>query len=139
MKRATYKLIPLVLAVIILFTTTTVYAATWPEIDLCYEGLARSAVTLDISDTGLAQCTAKATLSSGYSANVTATLQQSTDRVSWDSIKEWSGSGTRIVTAQGIYYVLSGYYYRLKVTIELYNSNSELVDTVPAYSTTKYY
>lgn len=139
MKKRTLKRLLCLIVLLILLTNTFVSAAMPSIIAPYYEGLYRLATSLVISDTGLAQCIGKASLKSGYSADMTVTLQQSSNQSSWTGIKDWTASGSYAVSVNENYFVVSGYYYRLKITIKVYDNNSNLVETVPTYSATKYY
>lgn len=69
---------------------------------------------------------------SSYTCDLTMELQQKDG--SWNTIKEWTTSGSGTVELDKIWYVLSGYTYRVKVTVDVYNSAGKLVETESAYS-----
>ncbi len=63
-------------------------------------------------------------------------LQRSTDKLHWESIKTWSSkrSGDGVHEIDKIYSVMSGYYYRLQLDVEVTNG-SRVIETETTYST----
>ena len=103
-----------------------------------YEGITQVSTSIDISSTSLgadlAKCLGLVLLYKGYSADVTLSLQRSSDESNWDIIKSWSASGEEEVEIYKEYFVLSGYYYRLNIIVYVYDSNDELVEIVSKQS-----
>ena len=139
MKRRTLKRLLILTLLVILLANTFVSAAGSSIIAPYYEGLYHTYSSLTISDIGLTECVGKASLKGGYSGEITVTLQQSSDRVTWTGIKDWTDSGLYALSVSENYFVATGYYYRLKITVKVYDGSSNLVETVPAYSSIKYY
>ena len=52
----------------------------------------------------------------------------------WETVKSWSKYGVETITLEKEWYVASGYTYRLECSIEVYDSNMMLCETVAAYS-----
>lgn len=99
-----------------------------------YSGLTSG---LSITDAGKAHCTATVNGYSGYSVEITMSLQKSANGTSWTSIYSWSTSGTGSVTLSKDRYVATGYYYRTKSVFDSYNSSGKLADSVTLYSPIK--
>ncbi len=75
------------------------------------------------------------TLSKGYTYELTLYLQRSTDKLHWSSIKNWSltESGDGFHTVDEIYSVMSGYYYRTQLDIEV-TKGGRVIETETTYS-----
>ena len=52
----------------------------------------------------------------------------------WETIKSWNTSGSDTITLEKEWYVASGYAYRLKNTIYVYDSDDLLGESADAYS-----
>lgn len=69
---------------------------------------------------------------------ITMTLQRSSGN-SWEDVKSWSTSGTPSATLAKERYVVSGYYYRVKVTASAYTSSGSFIEQLTVYSGDKEY
>lgn len=65
----------------------------------------------------------------GYNCNVTAVLQRSTNGSTWTNIKTWTEPKAILHDITRTYAVLSGYKYRLQLTVKTYNSSGTLTNT----------
>lgn len=74
---------------------------------------------------------------SGYTAKVVTELQRLVNG-QWTTINTWSDSDTFYAVTSNNYYVVSGYYYRLKTTHQAI-SNGSVIETVVKYSSSIYY
>lgn len=105
-----------------------------PPIQLQYEKINTILSALTISSSGKATCNAKAVLlDKNYTCTVTMTLQQK-DGNTWYTVKNWSSSGTGVVYCDENWYVVSGYTYRVKATVKVYNSSGTLIENEAVYS-----
>lgn len=68
--------------------------------------------------------------------SLTLYLQRSTDKLHWESIKDWdlTRSGDGVHEINEIYSVMSGYYYRTQLDVEVTNG-SRVIETETTYST----
>ena len=57
----------------------------------------------------------------------------------WETVKSWSKNGSGTITLDKEWYVASGYTYRLKCLISVYDSDGLLGESVPVYSSHYYY
>ena len=85
---------------------------------------------LDFNWLGGAKCTGRVNLENGYTGDLTVTLQRSTNQVLWDDVKTWTASGSETVEIDKTYYVKSGYYYCVELTVDAYNAAGTLIETV---------
>ena len=139
MKKRITKLAAMLLAVIMLLSALPVSAAN-SEISLFrYDNVYRILVSLNISDKGLSNCYGKITLHAGASVDMSLILQKSTDQVNWSDEKTWVADGSYVVTIDKDYYVVSGYYYRVKLSGTVYDSSGAYVESPLTYSSVKYY
>ena len=139
MKKRITKLAAMLLAVIMLLSALPVSAAN-SEISLFrYDNVYRILVSLNISDKGLSNCYGKITLHAGASVDMRLVLQTSPDQVNWSDEKTWVADGSYVVTIDKDYYVVSGYYYRVKLSGTVYDSSGAYVESPLAYSSVKYY
>lgn len=56
------------------------------------------------------------------------------DTQEWETVKSWNTSGSDTITLEKEWYVVSGYAYRLKNNIYVYDSNNLLGESTSAYS-----
>lgn len=100
-----------------------------------YVRIATFNIDFDIASDGKSTCYSKVT--SAYltdTVDVTMELQR-VNNGDWETVKTWTGSGTRQVSLDKIWYVLSGYTYQLCITAEVYDANGNLKETETEYST----
>ena len=57
----------------------------------------------------------------------------------WETVKSWSKYGVETITLEKEWYDASGYIYRLKCVVSVYDSNNLLGEAVAAYSSYYYY
>ena len=99
-----------------------------PEISPRYAYIRDTEADLEITG-GLANCSASVSApTSSYDVELTVELQQ--NRSGWDTIKTWTDSGTRYVSA---------YDYRVKATATVYNSSGREIESATFYSYTESY
>lgn len=98
-----------------------------------YEVLYSISASLNISDSGRADCTASVRVPSGYKVELLAELQQK-DGSRWETIHDWEASGSTRISVYGPWYVLPGYSYRLKVTATTYDSSGNFIEAPVEYS-----
>lgn len=139
MKKRITKLSAMLLAAVMLLSVVPVSAVN-PEISpLRYDNVSRMFVSLSISDKGLSSCYGEIVLRGGASADMSLILQKSKNQVSWSDEKTWTTDGSYVVLIDKDYYVVSGYYYRVKLSGTVYNSSGAYSETALAYSSVKYY
>ncbi|MBM6888198.1 hypothetical protein [Pseudoflavonifractor phocaeensis] len=97
-------------------------------------GVAIMNCRLSISSGGNASCFGDVSMSAGYDSEITLALQRSTNGRTWSNVASWSGSGSETLTKSR--FVTSGYDYRCKLTVKVYNSSGEYVITYSQYSDT---
>lgn len=121
---------------------STLHACRWfrtsneePLIEPRYEVIYTISTTLNISDSGRAECYASVRIPSGYEVDLLAELQQKNGN-RWETIHDWEDSGSERVSVSGPWYVMSGYSYRLKVTATTYDAAGTFVEAPVEYSTT---
>lgn len=135
MKKRISKFLSMFLALSCITTTLSNAAAIEPR----YVGLSSLIVSFDISSSGLSVSYGSASLRSGYTADLSLELQRSSNGYSWSTIKDWSTSGSGKITLEKSYYVVAGYDYRAKCSVQVYDSHGNLVDSDTAYSATVSY
>ena len=57
----------------------------------------------------------------------------------WETVKSWSKYGVETIVLEKEWYVASGYIYRLKCVVSVYDSSDMLGETVDVYSNYYYY
>lgn len=100
------------------------------------EGLFNTIIDLNIDSRGLADCFAKITLQSGYSADATLTLlQKNPNSGVWTEVDTWSSNSTNVtLRISETKYVMSGNSYALQLNADIYNSSGKLVDSISKLS-----
>ena len=89
-----------------------------------YKGIASITSGLTISNTGKATCNGNIMLWDDYTANVTVELKQD-----GTTIKTWTSSGSEVVSAGGIYYVVSGHTYIVTTSVTVYTADGKFVES----------
>jgi len=97
-----------------------------------YVALTQLSADLSIDSGGCAVCTGTADVALGYTCDVTLELQQKINS-NWGSIKTWTSSG-RTNSFDKIWFVKSGYEYRLQITANVYNLSNVLIESVVSHS-----
>ena len=97
-------------------------------------GIAKMNCQLDISSGGNASCFGDVSMSAGYDSEIILALQKSTNGRNWSNVASWTGSGSDTLTKSS--FVTSGYDYRCKLTVKVYNSAGKYVTTYTQYSDT---
>ena len=132
------KILSLGLVLIFTCTLTLPAVAINDGAEPYYIGLSRVTVSLDIQPTtlgaDLANCYTLVRLYTGYSADVTLSLQRSSDEVDWSTVKSWSDSGEEEIKIDKEYYVVNGYSYRLAVLVYVYYESGSLAEIITKYS-----
>ena len=109
--------------VLVCLISATQVSAFANEITPRYVGISLIAADLDISTSGRASCYGYANVLSGYSADLTVSLQRD-----GKTIKSWSDSGEDEVEIIGTYYVTPGHDYQVVVSAVVENSRGSVVD-----------
>lgn len=108
------------------------------EIEPRYEIISVITASLNISDSGRADCYSAVKVPTGYKVELLAELQQNNGG-RWETIRDWEASGSNRVSVSGPWYVMPGYSYRLKVTVTAYDSNGNFIEAPVEYSPTRDY
>lgn len=141
MKRIKFnRILSFFAALCLLVSAASAAVPTEDTVQPRYTGISKLTADLSISSSGYASCYGYVRLSSSsYSANMTVELQRSGNGTSWTTIKDWSTSGSYTLELDKGWYVVSGYYYQVVTTVEVYNSSGSLVGTAPGSSVSVYY
>lgn len=125
------KLLTLVSCIlIVVLAVSAASAAISPR----YTYIKSTYTELTINQSGLSNCySITETSTSTHTISVNVELQKRSGSGSWQYVKDWDTSGSLFAELDKSWYVLSGYEYRAKTTIEVY-SGSTRVETVTEYS-----
>lgn len=138
MKKRISKLLSTIL-VLSCITTAFSSATATSIVQPRYTGIASISAALRIPSGGASVPYGSVYVRDGYSADMTLELQRSSNGYSWSTIKDWTTSGTGVLTLEKTYYVTPGYDYRAKCSVKVYNSSGALVDNTYEYSATVSY
>ena len=133
MKKLFTKTFTLALCIVIA-ATVTIVGAEETEIMPRFVGINMQAAGLTINEYGRATCSCSVIVKTGYSVDVTMTLEQ--DGV---AIKSWTGSSTSRVDLSNPYYVSSGYDYQVIVTTRVSTSQGSYLCSYTTESPVKSY
>lgn len=122
MKRYVKRCMGLALVLVCLISATQVSAFA-NEITPRYVGISLIAADLDISTSGRASCYGYVAVESGYSVDLTVSLQRD-----GRTIRSWSDSGDEDIEITGTYYVTPGHDYQVVVSAVVENSRGSVVD-----------
>lgn len=92
-----------------------------------YVAIRQFITSLSISTAGQARCLGTASLHGGYTCSARLELQQQRG-TNWVTIKTWTASGQSINILEN-YGVTSGYNYRVKTTLQVFNSSNQVVES----------
>ena len=105
-----------------------------------YTNIIQYYADLEITSAGRADCYVYIKLANTTdSVTLTMTLQRSSDKTNWSDVKSWSTTGKSTVYLDESYYVVSGYYYQLVATANVYTSAGSLAETASTPSGTVKY
>lgn len=140
-KRHTLRLLACLLALCICAAPLSALAALPDDTSVSpfYTGIATVTRSLEVSNSGCATCYGKIVVRSGYTADMELALQLSSDGDSWSAIKTWTTSGSGTLTLDKIYFVSSGYYYRVVCSADIYDSDGDFVEGIAESSGSWYY
>lgn len=137
MKKILKRLVPMLVMIALL--SIQVSATTASKVSPRYTGIYTFAVGCDVTTSGRTDNYGRVELRDGYTADMTLTLQRSSDGVTWYEVKSWETTGEDIVVLDKSYYVSSGYNYRAKCVVEIYDENGTFVESDTLRSNSKYY
>ena len=127
------SVVVLTLAFVLCFSAAAESSVDTQQMEPFYTGIASMQPSVIISSSGSANCLDKVLMKSGYTDDVTWTLQHQVGN-SWVSNMHWSASGKTQINLNKNYFVTKGYTYRLKTVAVVYNSNGSVVETATKYS-----
>ena len=137
------KIIPFVCVLLVfsmLSSTALAYEPETPEDDPVdpspYTYISSIFVNFDISSSGLTDDYCRVYIpNSSCSCWVYMYLQRwNSGTGEWETIKTWSTDGSGTITLEKEWYVASGYAYRLKIIVYVYDSDGLLGESAAAYS-----
>ena len=99
-----------------------------------FVGINMIVANLTINEYGRASCGCSVLVDTGYSVDVTMTLER--DGV---AIKSWTGSGSSRVDMSNPYYVTSGYDYQVIVTVRVKTAEGSYLCSYTEHSPVKSY
>lgn len=118
-------------------------AAAVPEenetVQPCYTGISNFITEFYITD-GTAHCYSSVLVSSASnSGKLFMHLQRSSDGENWYNYVNWSESGSGFISLDKDRAVLSGYYYRIYCSANVYDANGTLLGINTCASNSAYY
>lgn len=104
-----------------------------------YKAITDITAEVSISSDGVATCHGVArTTSTDYSCILTMELQRKV-KGSWEPVYTWEKEGSLSASLYKDYAVTSGYYYRVYVTVEVYDEDGTLLDDANLSSNIQFY
>ncbi len=140
-----HRILTRILAAALAFTLlgTTASAAVAPEENIVqprFLTVASIVAEREMTFPGLIDCYSDVTLNNlSYTATLKMELQRSSNGTTWTTLKSWNTSGTSFVALDKSWYVLPGYQYQVKATVEVRNSAGTHLETVTKYSAILHY
>lgn len=140
MRKLIFRLMALVLVVSLLSAPAAVFATDSSETTLQprYTNINSIAAAVSINAYGKASCTGSASLTYASDTGKIIMYLQQKQGNTWYTIESWTDSVEPLFLS-GARYVASGYYYRCKTVLTVYDSSGNIVDGGSAYSQTVYY
>ncbi len=137
------RFIPFVCALLLFCMISPVAFALDPELPADdpldpspYSYIAMIDIDFDISSSGLTDDYCQVYIpDTSCTAILDMYLQRwNTSTSRWETVKSWSKQGVETITLEKEWYVASGYTYRLKCIISVYDSDGLLGETAAAFS-----
>lgn len=126
--------VAVLLAVLMVSGSATAFAAMPETVEPMYTGILSVRPEIKIGHLGEISCTDTVSVRSGYTASVTWELQYGQNG-NWAKNMTWEKSGTGNISLKTTRYAMSGFSYRLKTTVKVYNAKGTLVESPVKYST----
>lgn len=128
------RFVSMTLALLLAFSLAlTVSAAQAVQPRLIYLSDATCTLSFNTS-TGAATCTARAATIENLEIQMECKLQRYNNN-KWNNAKTWNVSGMECATLNKTWTVPGGYDYRLYVTIKVYDSNGNCIETATRQDT----
>ena len=131
------KVVTLLLTIVLVLGIMAPAAFAFAENDAVqprYFRISTFDIAFDISSSGKSSCYSKiVTYESTDTIDLTIELQRDGGS-GWSTIKTWTGEDTGRISLDKVWYVTSGYEYRLRITAEVYDTNGKLLETQIDYS-----
>ena len=140
MKKLLFRIISLILVVSLISAPATVFAADSTEdaVQPCYTNITSIAAAISIDSYGKASCSGSAVLTySSDTGKIIMYLQQKQGS-GWYNLYSWTDTEKPLYLSNSRY-VYSGYYYRVRTVLTVYDSAGNVVDAGQAVSQTVYY
>lgn len=134
MKKLSMKALCLILCMVIMTMVTVVSADDSLGIMPRFVGIDAQVANLTIDGNGRASCGCSVLVDTGYSVNVTMSLEQD-----GTPIKSWTGSSTSRVDMSKPYYVTAGHSYQVVVTTRVSTAGGSYLCSYTEYSPVKSY
>lgn len=125
--------VAVLLAVFLVGGSATAFAAMPETVEPMYTGISSVRPVITINRLGEISCTDSVSVKSGYTAKVTWELQYGQNG-NWAKNMTWEKSGTGNISLNATRNALSGFDYRLKTTVKVYNAKGTLVESPVKYS-----
>lgn len=109
------------------------------EVMPMYLFILTAANSLSISSSGKASCTASTQTDSTHTPEVKVELQKEVSKDSWETIKNWSATGSYEAYVSKTYSFSKGYTYRLRTTHYALDSEGKISEYAVKYSAEKSY
>lgn len=131
MKRVKLKSILCILVILcVLVSAASAAGSDEDQIQPYFIRIASLSTDFSVSSSGYADCYGEVEMhNTSDTAELTMELQRSSDQSNWETIKDWTASGKCVVTLDKGWYVVSGYYYRIHITADVYSTSGSLVDS----------
>lgn len=140
MKKLFFRIISLMLVVNLVVAPAVVFAAESEDttVQPRYTNITSIAAAVNINSLGKAVCTSSAMLTYTSDTGKLIMYLQKLDGNTWYTVKSWTDTADPYYMS-GSYYVYSGYYYRCKAVLTVYDSSGNIVDAGQAISQSVYY
>ena len=89
-------------------------------------------MSLEISDSGRADCYTSVQIAYGYTVELEVKLQKLDGK--WTDVKTWTTTGERRITIDEPWYVVRGYDYRLRITATVHDQYGNFIEAPFEYS-----
>jgi len=122
----------LTLCMILLSATAVAAASSNLSVAPRYISMGSFAATLSINDSGNATASGSVSVFKGYTAEAFMELQQKNSG-NWTTICDWSAENISGTFSKNRY-VVSGYEYRVKLSVDVYDKSGALIESETTYS-----
>lgn len=135
MKKKT-RLLSLLVIVALVLSSLSGLAFAKTVVQRRFQSVSNCIAAINVSSSGYATCKGAVVLYDDGIIDATLTLMKSSDKKSWTEVKSWDASDDTngSITISKGYFVVSGYYYKVVLSADVYDSSNHFIENATVTS-----